>query len=76
MIAPRSGTSVTYPQLPSFGFDFNPTATDTVGIDQLTTASVPGGYAAARPTGFGDFTPLVIGTTSKLVVQSLDMPEL
>jgi hypothetical protein len=76
MIAPRSGTNVTYPQLPSFGFDFNPTATDTVGVDELTTASVPGGYAAARPIGFGELTPLVIGTTSKLVVQSLNMPEL
>ncbi|HEY5926719.1 MAG TPA: hypothetical protein VIV11_33765 [Kofleriaceae bacterium] len=75
MIAPRTGTSVTFPQLPVFGFDFNPTSDDVVGVDELTTASVPGTYHDARPVGFTDLTSLVIGTTNRMVVQSLNALE-
>ena len=75
MSARRTGTSVTFPQLPVFGFDFNPTTDDLVGVDELTTANVPGTYHDARPVGFTDFTSLVIGTTHRMVVQSLNALE-
>jgi len=71
MIAPRTGTTITYPQLPIFGFDFNPTTTDISGIDDLTTASIPGGYNAIRAHGFDDFTNIIMGSGGRLVVQTL-----
>jgi hypothetical protein len=74
-VAPRSGTQVSYPQLPSFGFDFNPIAGDIIAVSELTTAAVPGDYAAARPIGFTDLLSLVIGTTDRSVIQSLNSIE-
>ena len=71
MIAPRSGTAVVYPQLPVIGFDFNPAPGDIVGVDELTTANVPGGYAAVRTRGFADFTSLIMATGGRFVVQTL-----
>lgn len=71
MIAPRSGTAVVYPQLPVIGFDFNPTAGDVVGVDELTTANVPGGYPAVHAHGFADFTTLIVATGGRFVVQTL-----
>jgi hypothetical protein len=73
IVAPRTGTRVTYPVLPSFGFDFNPAASDIVSISELTTSSIP--YAAARPVGFGQLTNLVIGTTERHVIQILNSIE-
>jgi hypothetical protein len=75
MVAPRSGTQVTYPQLPSFGFDFNPASGDIVGVSELMTAAVPGDYAAVRRIAFGDLTSLVIGTTERGVIQMLNSIE-
>src|SRR4029079_3027308 len=76
MIAPRSATRVVYPQLPSFGFDFTPSGTDTIVIDELTTASVPGGYAAVRADGFGDLTHAVMSAPGRMVVELLAPPQL
>jgi hypothetical protein len=71
IIAPRTATTVTYPQVPVFGFDFNVQATDVVGVDELTTAEVPGGYAAVRRIGFGDLSSVLLGTTDSLILQTL-----
>jgi hypothetical protein len=71
IIAPRTATTITYPQLPVFGFDFNVQASDIVGVDELTTAQVPGGYAAVRRDGFGDLSSVLLGTTGSLIVQTL-----
>jgi hypothetical protein len=73
IVAPRAGTRVSYPVLPSFGFDFKPTAGDIVSVSELTTASIP--YAVARPVGFGALTNLVIGTTERHVIQILNSIE-
>jgi hypothetical protein len=76
MIAPRDGTTVTYPTLPVFGFDFNPAAGDIVGVDELTTVDVPGGFAAVRRNGFGDLSNVIVGTTDRMVMQMLNAIEL
>jgi hypothetical protein len=48
-IAAPAGAEVTYPTLPpGQPFDFNAMAGDSLGVDRVTTAKVPGGYAAAR----------------------------
>lgn len=73
IVAPRTATSITFPALPVFGFDYNVKATDVAGVDELTSAQVAGGYAAVRPDGFGDLDRLVIGTTDSLIVQTLQM---
>jgi len=75
LVAARSGTSVTYPQLPSFGFDFNPKRGDAISISELTTAEVPGGYANARRVGFSDLIDLV-GPGDKMLFETLTMMEL
>lgn len=73
ILAPRSGTSVAYPVLPDLGFDFNPASSDIVGVDELTTAAVPGEYSAR--IGFADLSMRVVGTSERAVVQILTAVE-
>jgi hypothetical protein len=71
----RTATTVTFPVLPALdGFSFDPIATDTVGIDELTTASIPGGFSAVRTHPFDDAAPRV--TTGRAVVETLYTPNL
>ncbi len=73
IVAPRSGTAIAYPVLPSFGFDFNPASSDVVGVDELTTAAVPGDYSAR--IGLGELGMRVVGTSERAVVQILTAVE-
>jgi hypothetical protein len=75
LVAPRTGTSVAYPTLPNDGFDFNPTAGDTITIRELSTAKLPAGYVrSVREQGFADFKRLVAGASGRLVQQTLQDP--
>lgn len=76
IIAPRTGASVTLPQLPVLGFDFNAHDTDTVGVDELTTLRLPGGYAAWRARGFTDVTRAVSGPSGSITQQTLYFEQL
>lgn len=77
IVAPRSAaTTVVYPQLPLVDFDFNPKDGDTYGVDELTNMTVPGGYAAWRPTAFVDVGRAVSGASGKISVETLYVPEL
>lgn len=77
IVAPRSAAAtVVYPQLPIVDFDFNPKDGDAVGVDELTTMKLPGGYAAWRPTAFVDVARGVSGASGKLFVETLYVPEL
>lgn len=69
--APRSGTSIAYPKLPIVDFDFNPAAGDAIGVDDLTTISLPGGYAGFHTTAFADVRRAISGTLGRIVTQSL-----
>lgn len=73
--AAKNATSVTFPALPAVeGFSFIPIATDTVGVDDLTTAAFPGGFAALRTSPFGDLVPAL--TSGHAVIESLAPPPL
>ncbi|HEX5061089.1 MAG TPA: hypothetical protein VFV99_17105 [Kofleriaceae bacterium] len=74
LVAPRTGASVTYPVLPSFGFDFNPKRGDAIGLGELTTVDAPGGYANARRVGFSDLINLV-GPGDKMLLETLTTME-
>ncbi len=77
IIAPRSTTaSVAYPQLPIVDFDFNPKDGDTVGVDELTNAQLPAGYAAWRQTGFVDIAKAISGSSGRIAIETLYVPEL
>jgi len=76
IVAPRTTASVTYPQLPVVDFDFNPTAGDIVGVDELTNVKFPGGYAAMRSTAFENVTRMVSGASGRILVETLYFPEL
>lgn len=77
LIAPRKGTAVSYPQLPVDGFDYNPSATDVVGVDDLTIALVPGGFAATvRDNGFVALSALIAGMSGHMVVELPYVPNL
>jgi len=71
IVAPRKATSIVYPKLPVVDFDFNPAAGDAIGIDELTTMSLPGGYAGFHTTAFADVHRAISGTLGRIVVQSL-----
>lgn len=73
----RAGASLTLPTLPQVnGFDFNPTATDTVAISELLAMRLPGGLAPWRPTIFEPFGHVVVGATGALTVQMLWVEQL
>lgn len=76
IVAPRAGAAVTYPELPVVDFDYNPGATDTAGVGELTVAKLPGGFAAWRQTAFADFTRAVTGTSGRIVLQTRYVEEL
>lgn len=69
--APRGDTTIVLPQLPVVDFDFNPKDGDSVGIGELTTVQLPGGYDAWRPGAFADLSGAVAGTSGRMVVQTL-----
>jgi hypothetical protein len=70
LVAPRGGTSATYPQL----LDFSPTASDAVTVEELANAQVPGGYDAFRAHGFANFIDAVAGPSGRSVVASYVLP--
>jgi len=73
--AAKNATTVTFPALPAVdGFSFIPVATDTVGIDDLTTAAFPGGFAALHASPFRDLVPAL--TSGHAVIESLAPPQL
>jgi hypothetical protein len=70
MIAPRDAApSIRYPTVPVDGFDFNAATGDAVAIEELTNASVPGGYDAFRAHGFADVTTAIAGANGRIVVE-------
>jgi hypothetical protein len=72
IVAARSGTSITYPQLPVIdNFDFTPAAGDTVTVDELSTISLPGGFAGFRTRGFSEPRSTISGTLGRIVQQDL-----
>jgi hypothetical protein len=69
IVAAKTAANVTFPALPSLaGFSFVPEPGDTVGVDDLTTSSVP--YAATR--GFVD--PGHGVTSGRIAVETLYTP--
>jgi hypothetical protein len=78
-VARGSAASVTFPTLPgtpTVSFDFNPSATDSVAIDDLTTLRLPGGLAPWRTTAFAATSRAVVGSAGRIVMQTLYSPEL
>jgi hypothetical protein len=72
IVAARSATSVTYPKLPVIdNVDFNPVAGDAISIDELTTLSLPGGFAGFRKKGFAEPRGAIAGTLGRIVQQDL-----
>ena len=69
--APRTETTITYPKLPIVDFDFNPAASDTVSVDELTTIALPGGFAGFRTQAFNDPRSAIAGTLGRIVQQDL-----
>ncbi|MCW5805583.1 MAG: hypothetical protein KIT31_24650 [Deltaproteobacteria bacterium] len=68
-IAAPAGASVAYPVLPpGQPFDFNTAASDTYGVSRVTTAKVPGGYAAIRPHAHVLEDTFVLGPSGRAVV--------
>ena len=75
IVAAKNGTNVTFPMLPDVdGFSFVPIATDSVTIDELTTESLPGGYAANRTNAFAD--PVARLTSGRVAIEVLYSPAL
>ena len=73
--AAKTATSVTFPALPDVdGFSFIPIATDTVVVDDLTTALFPGGFDALRTSPFHDLVPAL--TSGHAVIETLAPPPL
>jgi hypothetical protein len=71
----RNATTITFPTLPPLdGFSFMPVATDAVGVDELTTVSVPGGFGAVRTHPFD--VPTSPLTSGRAVVETLYSPNL
>jgi hypothetical protein len=70
LVAPWSEGTVAYPVLPTTMFDFNPGTGDEPFVQRLTTASVPGGYDAARPRVFvNDLEGRVAGASGQVVFE-------
>ena len=77
IVAPHgAGATVRFPQLPIDAFDYNPGPSDTVGVSDLLSAQVPGGYDAFRPHGFNEVTRAISGTSGLIVVELLYTPPL
>lgn len=71
--APYSAGKLAFPTLPTDVADWNPKANDSVQIEGVVNAKVPGGYDAVRPLIlnvdlFGDTSALVAGATGRAVV--------
>lgn len=72
IVAARSGTSITYPQLPVIdNFDFTPLGGDTITVDELSTISLPGGFAGFHTKGFSEPRGAISGTLGRIVQQDL-----
>jgi hypothetical protein len=71
IVAPYE-SGITFPKLPVFDFDFNPLGGDTITIGELSSISVPGGYAGFRAQGFAEARSVAIsGTLGRIVQQDL-----
>jgi hypothetical protein len=79
LIGPRTGTALTFPALPRddrSGFNFNPILHDAIGVHELTTAKVPGGFdSTLRSQGFIRFADLRSGPSGRIVTQDLNEPD-
>lgn len=64
-------TTLAIPVLPGAAAMFNPMFGDTVAIEELTCALVPGGYDAFRPHGFDNLGRMVTGTSGRMVVETM-----
>jgi hypothetical protein len=75
LIGPRTGSSVTFPNLPvddRSGSNFNPSMFDSVVVQELTTAKLPAGFdKTVRERGFVPFKDLRSGTSGRIVTQDL-----
>lgn len=72
LVAPWSEGAATYPVLPTTLFDFNAGNSDEPFVQRLTTAQVPGGYAATRPRVFaGDLAGGVAGASGQIVIEDM-----
>ncbi len=68
--------AVKFPLLPASPVDFNPKAGDSIGVDELTSAQVPGGYDAFRAHGFDNIERMIAGPTGRIVVELQYSPPL
>jgi hypothetical protein len=75
IVVPFSATTFTLPTLPTDIADLNFMATDTVSVDQLITAKVPGGYDAVRAEILSS-TPdqFATGPSGRIVFETMDFP--
>ena len=75
IVGGHDGPSIEFPVLPIGEFDYNAQATDVITIAELTTAKLPD-LAAFHRRGFANVLTAIAGTSGKLVVQTLNPPEL
>jgi hypothetical protein len=73
IVVPYSGTAVAYPVLPGPDAKYNPVAaTDSVELDRVLTAKVPGGYDAIRATALSqDPRQAITGATGRIVTEEV-----
>lgn len=73
IVVPYSGTAVAYPVLPGPDAKYNPVAaTDSVDLDRVLTAKVPGGYDAIRATALSkDPREAITGATGRIVTEEV-----
>ena len=73
IVVPYSSTTFTLPTLPADIAELNFTATDTVDVNELITAKVPGGYDAVRSDILSS-TPdqFVLGPSGRIVFETMD----
>lgn len=74
VVLPYASTTFTLPTLPTEIAQFNFEATDTVNLDELTTAKVPGGYDAVRADILSSSGPeeFAKSATGRIVLEQLD----
>jgi hypothetical protein len=72
IVVPYATTTFTLPTLPTEIADLNFQATDSVAINELITAKVPGGYDAVRADILSSNpAQLVAGATGRIVVETM-----
>jgi hypothetical protein len=70
--APRTGTTLAYPELPAGDFDFMPAQADAFAVRELETANLPGGYPAVRARALRTRLDVIVpGVAGQLAYQQL-----